>query len=381
MTLVAPAVAVAHEQGPPVWSGLDMREHAGPLPAVPGALVAASELDASLWLPGTGEAYRYAYTTPDQQGRMALSTAAVLTPRGTPPPGGWSVIAFAHGTVGLGDDCTPSALTWHDDIAAYLDGWLRSGYALVITDYQGLGTPGLHSYLNGRVEAASVVHAVASAHELDIDLAPQWLVMGHSQGGQAALFTGNQVSALDPGSKMDFRGTVAIAPGVKVEVLALAMDPFVAVPLPQGLMSYAVMLATAVRDTSPEVPLNDHLTELGRALIDSAETVCGSQLWYDVEGMRPGDLFTTPWRDIPGFMEAVRSMAEVPVRGYGHPVLLVQGGLDIDVPAPVVLVFAAELDAAGEPVDLEVYAEADHRDILEHSLPEVRGFVEQVLSG
>ncbi len=342
--------------------------------------MAATELDASLWLPGTAEAHRYAYTTRDQHGRMALSTAAVFLPQGPPPRGGWKTIAFAHGTVGLGDDCTPSALPWYEEGAAYLGGWLDAGYALVITDYQGLGTPGLHSYLNGAVEAASVVNSVRAAHELDVALAPEWLVMGHSQGGQAALFTGNQADVLDPDGALDFRGTVGIAPGVNVEDLALAMDPLVLVPLPQGLMSYAVMLATAVREAAPEVPVNDHLTARGRALIDSAATVCGWQLWYDVEGVRPGDVFTTAWRDIPGFLDAVRAMAEVPVRGYGDPVLIVQGGLDIDVPAPVVVAFAAELEASGAPVELKLYEEADHRDILEHSLPEVRGFVEQALA-
>lgn len=377
---ILPLAAATDTRVAPVWSGLDVRDYAGPIPAQPGKLVDSRPLDPSLWLPNTAEAYRFVYSTPDQRGHMSISTAAMLVPQGRPPAGGWKVMAFAHGTVGLADDCTPSALPWYTEGAAYLGRWLREGYALVITDYQGLGTPGLHSYLNAAVEADSVANSVLAAHQIDVKLARQWVALGHSQGGQASLAAGRYAAELTAGSPLDYRGTVALAPGVNVEDIALTIDPNVPMPLPQGIVSYAVMLTAALRDAYPQLNMNSYLTPLGRGLTDRAETVCGLQLWDDVAGVQPRDLYTRALRDIPGFMPALREHVEVPTTGYSDPVLIAQGALDTDVPATMVAQFAAEMQAAGEPVETKVYPLADHRNLLEYSLADVRAFLTRVFS-
>jgi hypothetical protein len=101
----APAVA----EPVPQWSGLDARAYAGSIPAA-GSLITSVPLDPVLSVTGAANAFRILYATVDQHDRPAVSTAAVFVPRGAAPAGGWPVIAWAHGTVGLGDDCTPSAL-------------------------------------------------------------------------------------------------------------------------------------------------------------------------------------------------------------------------------------------------------------------------------
>ncbi len=73
----------------------------------------------------------------------------VFVPQGTPPEGGWPVLSWAHGTVGLGDACAPSRNPRSQRDANYLGHWLSQGYAVVATDYIGLGTPGVHPYLQG----------------------------------------------------------------------------------------------------------------------------------------------------------------------------------------------------------------------------------------
>ena len=72
-----------------------------------------SDRDGARWTPalsvrGASAAYRILYASIDQHDRPAVGTAAVFTPNRS-ATGGWPVIAWAHGTVGLGDDCTPSA--------------------------------------------------------------------------------------------------------------------------------------------------------------------------------------------------------------------------------------------------------------------------------
>src|SRR5699024_3665556 len=128
-----------------------------------------------------GEQHRFAYSTHDQHGDVVASTAAVFLPTGDAPAGGWPVLAWAHGTVGLGDECTPSAQNRSPRDTGYLNHWLDQGYAVVASDYAGLGTPGLMSYLNGSVTASNVIDSVAAANKLDsvgTDLSTQWAVIG-----------------------------------------------------------------------------------------------------------------------------------------------------------------------------------------------------------
>ncbi|PWQ89257.1 alpha/beta hydrolase, partial [Enterococcus faecium] len=91
------------------------------------------------------------------------------------------------------------------------DGCRARGYAVLQTDYQGLGTPGGQPYGDGTSEANTVTDIVRAARALDSGIGTQWLAVGHSQGGQAALFTAQDAQARDP--DLDLAGVVAIAPG------------------------------------------------------------------------------------------------------------------------------------------------------------------------
>src|SRR5207253_5946777 len=108
---------------------------------------------------------RILYSSTDgigNQARIAVS-GTMYIPRGTMPAGGWPIVAWAHGTTGIADVCAPS---WRGNGARdgeYLDAWLSHGFAVVATDYQGLGTPGVHPYLLWRSEGYSVLDAVRAA--------------------------------------------------------------------------------------------------------------------------------------------------------------------------------------------------------------------------
>ena len=132
----------------------------------PGTVVKAAPLRHGLWIPGTtSRAFKLTYVTSDARGRRALSTGTLFLPKGRAPRRGWPVVSWAHGTSGLGDACAPSrvgpALPRRD--RPYLANWMREGYAVVASDYAGLGTPGLPAYLNGRSEAHNIVDIVKAA--------------------------------------------------------------------------------------------------------------------------------------------------------------------------------------------------------------------------
>lgn len=364
----------------PWWSGLDVRNYTGPIPQQGGALIAARPLDPFLWVPGTGSAFRLFYATPDARGSMATSTAALYLPPGAPPAGGWKVIAYGHGTVGLADICAPSTRKWESNTFNYLGFWLTRGFAVVLSDYQGLGTPGVHPYLHGGVAASSIVDSVRAAHQLPLALSPRWAVLGHSQGGHAALFTSRFVDELSAGSGLDFRGTVAIAPGANVEKLIGLATPELPLALPPGLTTYALLLFAAFRDTYPELAVDEALTEQGRALVDLALVRCTRAINDAAAGVRTDEVLTRPVVEIPGVVPLATQYLQVPAQGHTRPILLVQGLADVNVPAPLTLPLAAELAANGQPVELLVRPEADHFSVLALTAEPVAQFLDRLLS-
>ena len=108
------------------------------------------------------------YRSTATNGAAIAVSGTVAIPKGTPPKGGWPVISWAHGTTGIADACAPSrrdAFGGYDH--ALLNRWLKAGYAVVRTDYEGLGTPGDHPYLIGVSEGRSVLDMVRAARKLD----------------------------------------------------------------------------------------------------------------------------------------------------------------------------------------------------------------------
>jgi Secretory lipase len=144
--------------------------------------VTSTPLPAELSLPGAAKAMRISYTSTGFDGRPTIVTGAVFVPPGAAPKHGWPVLAWAHGTVGIADVCAPSANPRSARDAAYLSAWLDAGYAVVSTDYEGLGTPGPHQYLNGRSEAFGTIDSVRAARKLHLDLGRRWLAAGQRAG-------------------------------------------------------------------------------------------------------------------------------------------------------------------------------------------------------
>ena len=92
-----------------------------------------------------------------------------------------------------------------------LNRWLKAGYAVVQTDYEGLGTPGDHPYLIGVSEGRSVLDMVPRRAQAGFDGSASGVVIaGHSQGGHAALWAASLQRKWAP--ELTLRGTVAFAP-------------------------------------------------------------------------------------------------------------------------------------------------------------------------
>ena len=140
-------------------------------------------------------------------------SGVVVTPTGDPPPGGWPIIAWAHGTTGVDRRCAPS-IDYPDAglvRVPEVPDLLAAGTAVVFTDYPGLGTPGPHPYLVGESEGRAVLDSIRAARHLLGDAASATAaIYGHSQGGHAAVWADILAPTYAPELKV--AGVAAMAP-------------------------------------------------------------------------------------------------------------------------------------------------------------------------
>lgn len=166
-----------------------------------------------------GQARRAVYrSVSGVDGRAREVSGVFFLPDRNPPAGGWPVISLAHGTTGIDNNCGPSL---DPDLMGFLpavEGLLGGGYAVAVTDYEGLGAPGSHPYLEPRTEAYNVIDAVRALRNIYPDVSTRWMALGNSQGGQAA-WAANELSETY-GSGLDLVGTVALSPAANVTALA-----------------------------------------------------------------------------------------------------------------------------------------------------------------
>ncbi|MEU0539566.1 lipase family protein [Nocardia sp. NPDC005978] len=342
----------------------------GPAQGDPGVVDQVTDLDQRI--PGSATAERVVYTTRNSLGEPVRASGALFVPQGTPPPGGWPVIAWEHGTVGRADACAPSG-TDFTFYRPYLENLLAQGYAVAATDYIGLGTPGEHAYLDGRAAAQASIDMVRAARAADPTLSSRWAAAGHSQGGHATLFTASIAAVYAP--ELDYRGAVAFAPGASItDTMLLLGRPGTPDILPAGMKTYTAYVLGGVRAARPAFDLDAYLTPLGRRIVADGARLCYDDMTATLEGVSMADMFAKPLSE--GDFEAVaRPVLDVPLTGYTRPLLIVQGTNDIDVPAPMVWRQAAELRAAGVEFTITDYPGYDHMQALDATHAEVNPYL------
>lgn len=364
----------------PNWSGLDARFYSGPIPA-PGQVISAVPLDRGLTVQGAGDAFRLLYSTINQHDAPSVSTAGVFLPPSPPPEGGFPVIAWAHGTVGLGDDCTPSALPRSERDNIYLSRWLSEGFAVVASDYVGLGTPGTMSYLNGIATAHAVVDSVVAAHAMGLPLASKWAVVGQSQGGGAAIASARWASEFSAGRGLDYRGVVATGTPANIDELVSKAGPDLAIPeLGPIANAYTAYILAAFREARPDLPINTVLSPAGLNAAATAQEMCVDQLSDQLESQNIDQFFVKPLNSIPGLRDALAAYMGTPTSGFDRPVFLGVGLDDHDVPPTATLTFYDQLVANNQQVELRIYPDADHDGTVLASLPDSMPFIRKAFT-
>jgi pimeloyl-ACP methyl ester carboxylesterase len=245
------------------------------------------------------------YRSEAVDGRPIGVSGIVALPAGDPPAGGFPLISWAHGTLGLGDRGAPSRdneqiaheLPEHHLINqaphVLLNALLNDGWAVAMSDYEGMGTPGVHPYLLGESEARSVLDMARAARRRYPQITDQFVIVGHSQGGQAALFAAHHAPDWAPDLRL--RAVAALAPASHVTGNLLdgaryegTFGGFAFTPL---MLTGALVGSTAGvtakgRPIDPGQVLSDQALELFAVSGDKTRVeLSGPELWGGIPGI------------------------------------------------------------------------------------------------
>jgi acetyl esterase/lipase len=326
-----------------------------PLPsAPPGTVIRSEPLGGA---PETAVAWKILYLSTSYSGKPTAVSATLVVPKKPAPPEGRPAVAFAHGTVGVARNCAPSTRSyWAKDIDG-LDEFLKAGYAIVATDYEGLGTSGPHPYLVGKAAAMNVLDSVRAAHNFtEAGAGTSYVVWGYSQGAHSSLFTGELSASYAPDLKL-----VGVAVGAPPTDLATLFERDLGTTFGNVLATYAFVSWSKVYENAD---LRQIVRGVARPVVKNTAKLCIREE-EEATSILPGSIFmriaflsnqpvdTEPWKSLVEENSPGRSMIPAPI-------FIVQGENDGLVHADVTEAFAKSLCAKGETVAFRSYPNVNH---------------------
>jgi alpha-beta hydrolase superfamily lysophospholipase len=295
-------------------------------------------------VPAGGVGWRILYVTQRADGTAAVSSGLVFAPRANVPipAGGRKVVAWAHPTVGMGDQCAPSRTPNVEADIPGLGEFLRAGWVVAATDYAGLGTRGVEEYLVGDAEAHDVLNSIRAARQIPQTAAGSAAaVFGHSQGGHAALFAADRRSYAP---ELDLQAVVAAAPAAEL------------VPLIQRQWNsiYGSLIGAEVLVAYPDAYPDLNLKSVTARQADQVRSLayrCIKAAAIDIVASKAtgqGSLLSHDPLDTPAWAERLAANTPAPT---DVPTLVVQGTEDPIVLPGTTARFVQRACAARSPVD------------------------------
>ncbi len=215
------------------------------IPGKPGSIIRIWPLEGGgAGVVGKGNAFRVLYRSTGLNGEPIAVSGAIFIPAGAAPAGGRNVIAWAHPTSGVMPPCAPSLMPDTAGLIWGLGAMLANGYVVTATDYPGLGTDGIHPYLIGESEGRAVLDSVRAARDLpDAGASGRFAVWGHSQGGHAALYTGELAARYAPDLEL-----VGVATAAPATYLIELLDTDKSSPSGKDITAWALLSWARLQD-------------------------------------------------------------------------------------------------------------------------------------
>lgn len=316
-----------------------------PLPAKnSGDLIRSEEFDEYI-LPEGVQVVRILYHSRSASGRDVAASGVVLYPDAKAPPGGWPILAWAHSLNGVARECAPS-LARNLQHGPFLAMYVSQGYAVVATDYAGLGTSSRSAFSDAPSNAMDVVYSIPAARAAVPQLDSRWIAIGIGQGGAAAVGVAElQYEMRDP----NYLGSVAISglDGAAAEYAHSTAPSFYDAPL---------WLAYGIKSVYPDFDPKEILTDRAVALYPRVEQSCEDP--GRTAKLSPAELLKTGWADDKFVKEYFdrSALGHKPALG---PLLIISSELEPVVPIEQTVQVIARLCKQGDRVQFERYPQSD----------------------
>ncbi len=349
-----------------------------------GSAIWTRPLDGTMALPGAAKNLLVLYRSLDPAGHIVPVSGTVSIPPGTPPAGGWPVIVWTHGTTGLAPMCAPSLDTKngpeHEYIAVIqtlLDGFVRHGYAVVATDYQGLGVAaGLHPFLQGVPNGQNALDMLRAARQVEPAIGTRYAVIGHSQGGQTTLFTAAEGPRYTPEFKLI--GDIAFAPASHVAARLDAVRHSAKVELALPYVLYVLQSYAAYH---PGIDLKRILTPEALSHLPDLQIACMTRALttgYWSTAIANQQFLSHP--DLAALLKV--GAANEPGRlKISVPTAIFQGEADVTVRPGDTDVVAKQLCAGGNKLEYLPYPGKDHDGVMVAGAEFARDWVDARFAG
>ncbi|WPC35771.1 alpha/beta hydrolase [Acinetobacter sp. YWS30-1] len=352
-------------------------------------------------LPEAADIQVIRYNMPNVNGERAEATAMVFYPNTPQPQDGWRVVVWEHGTVGSGDSCAPSNNQLNNNFRGLASSLLAQGYVIVAPDYEGLGTRGIHPYLNLKSAAQSAIYAVRAFKEQQGNrFNGAWVSVGQSQGGHASLATA-QFADEDP----NYKAAVAAAPASSLGYIISEVAPQALRALVEAgqdnaakavyaeLLAYAAYVAVGIKAYEPGFNYRNIFSSRAGIVAEKAEGTTGEN------GLCLGPLITEYMQDIddylvnnpektvvdyPGLVENFQNNSSVEkflknnqpaTEKINVPVMIIQGTADMAVPYPVTNTLQQGLKDMGTTVNFVEVENASHTEAIVESRTQLLTFI------
>ncbi|HEY8584852.1 MAG TPA: lipase family protein [Capillimicrobium sp.] len=345
--------------------------------------------------PAGAAAWKVLYRSELADGKPVAVSGFIAAPTGAPPKRGRPVVAWAHGTEGIGTNCAPSlAPNPARDLVDYftyqsrfqqdvgvpaLTDLLKAGYVVAATDYQGLGTPGVAQYAVSSAQAKNVFDSVLAAQGLPAGAGSSIVTFGWSQGGGAAIWAGQDPSYA-PSLKL--LGIAALAPESDTGPQAAGQVPPgpVTATSPSHAAAIRLNLYQGFAATYPELDPADVVSPAGMSAYRGAGRQCVNHLAYVINNNVTdlAALFqpTTPADWLQRFNENTAGMV-----ANTAPQLVMQGTADTVINPNSTAQYVARACAFGKPLQFSTYEGATHQTIPYVAETEYLGWIADRFAG
>ena len=334
-------------------------------------------------VPSGATVWRILYHSRTIYGVDIAESGYAITPAASAPVNGFPIIAWAHGTTGFGRLCAPSLFTRQAGVGVYLlpglATYLRAGFAVAATDYEGLGAPGIHGYLLGESEGRAVLDAARAARQLPGHrLSDTVIIYGHSQGGHAALFAGELAPSYAP--DLQVVGVVAAAPATGLRtIMAVGL-----IPAGQDILGYSLATAYSWTQVYRDLPVSDVFTPAGAKVAGPTVTTgCQSAEGVAIAAHR----LTAASVYQPGAATNPVVVAHAKLNDPGRvktkaPILVVQGTADTTVPPPLTDTYVTSMACEiGDTIDYLHVPGATHGTVVFDAVPTILQWMQARLRG